>query len=167
MAEGDLEKNADFTQVYNRHHGEEDPIVAAQRYLNIFRQLHIFSQHKRKEFEDTLVNLPLSVKRAFSQLPGGSVLHEFVNELELKAGKEVSDKGNTPAPEAETQPSRFNNDISQAKILANALAEAQSKISTTSPAVSQVEIKRLSDELNQKFDAMKRDLIFFILMCFD
>lgn len=158
MAEGDLEKNADFTQIYNRHHGEEDPIVAAQRYLNIFRQLHIFSQHKRKEFEDTLVNLPLSVKRAFSQLPGGSVLHEFVNELELKAGMEVSDKGSAPAPEAETQPSRFNNDISQAKILANALAEAQSKISTASPAVSQVEIKRLSDELNQKFDAMKKDL---------
>ena len=158
MAEGDLEKNADFTQIYNRHHGEEAPIVVAQRYLNIFRQLHIFSQHKRKEFEETLVNLPLSIKRAFSQLPGGSVLHEFVNELELKAGMEVSDNGSAPAPESETQSSRFNNDISQAKILANALAEAQSKVSTASSAISQVEIRRLSDELNQKFDAMKRDL---------
>ena len=41
-AESDLEKNAEFTQIFNKHGGEEDPVIAAQRFLNIFRQLHSF-----------------------------------------------------------------------------------------------------------------------------
>ena len=40
MAEGDLEKNAEYSEFLKKD-GEEDPRVIAQRLLNIFRQLHI------------------------------------------------------------------------------------------------------------------------------
>ena len=53
MAESALEKNAEFTQIFNKHGGEEDPVIAAQRFLNIFRQLHIFTPAKRKEFDES------------------------------------------------------------------------------------------------------------------
>ena len=62
MAESDLEKGAEFTQIFNKHGGEEDPVIAAQRFLNIFRQLHIFTAAKRKEFDELLLKQPASVK---------------------------------------------------------------------------------------------------------
>ena len=34
--------------------GEEAPILVAQRYLNIFRQVHIFNKEKRDKFDDEL-----------------------------------------------------------------------------------------------------------------
>ena len=38
--------------------GEEAPILVAQRYLNIFRQVHIFNKAKRDEFDEELLSLP-------------------------------------------------------------------------------------------------------------
>ena len=163
MAESDLEKNADFTQIYNKHHGEEDPRVAAQRYLNIFRQLHIFTAHKRQEFDNLLLNLPLSIKKEFSHLPGGSVLHEYLNDLEEKAGVEISaaddivDKSAKSKSEAPTS-ANLSHDISQAKILAKALAEAQARIPVQAGSqLAADDVKRLTDDLNRKFEAMRHD----------
>ncbi len=97
MAESDLEKGAEFTQIFNKHGGEEDPVIAAQRFLNIFRQLHIFTAAKRKEFDELLLKQPASVKGMFASLPGGSVLQEYVNNLEQNAGMEKTQAGSTVA----------------------------------------------------------------------
>ena len=110
LAESDLEIGAEITQIFNKHGGEEDPVIAAQRFLNIFRQLHIFTAAKRKEFDELLLKQPASVKGMFASLPGGSVLQEYVNNLEQNAGMEktqASVVANTP---------EMSDEISKAKI---------------------------------------------------
>ncbi len=86
MAESDLEKGAEFSQFFKGHDGEEDPVIVAQRYLNIFRQLHIFTAAKRKEFDAELLKLPPNIRGSFVNLPGGSLLQDYVYDLEDKAG---------------------------------------------------------------------------------
>ena len=64
----------------------EEPIVIAQRYLNIFRQLHIFDDARKASFNQKLLELPAEIRGMFANLPGGSTLQEYVNNLEKKAG---------------------------------------------------------------------------------
>ena len=90
MAEGDLEKNAEYSEFLKKD-GEEDPRVIAQRLLNIFRQLHIFTQKKRDEFNQHIKEQPYAVKKALASLPGGGVLLEYLNELEIESGGEALD----------------------------------------------------------------------------
>ena len=61
---------------------EEEPIIVAQRFLNIFHQLHVFDEERRDVYNKMLMELPEQVKTAFRQLPGGSVLLEYIDELE-------------------------------------------------------------------------------------
>jgi len=61
---------------------EEEPIIIAQRFLNIFRQLHIFTKEKKEEFDELLLKQPKAVRKSLKTLPGGSVLLEYMDELE-------------------------------------------------------------------------------------
>lgn len=153
MAESDLEKGAEFTQIFNKHGGEEDPVIVAQRFLNIFRQLHIFTAAKRKEFDELLLKQPASVKGMFASLPGGSVLQEYVNNLEQNAGMEKTQAtvvANTP---------EISDEISKAKILASALAEAQSQIRPqAAPAANMQEIDNVASQLRREMNNLKRDV---------
>ena len=153
MAESDLEKGAEFTQIFNKHGGEEDPVIAAQRFLNIFRQLHIFTAAKRKEFDELLLKQPASVKGMFASLPGGFVLQEYVNNLEQNAGMEKTQAtvvANTP---------EISDEISKAKILASALAEAQSQIRPqAAPAANMQEIDNVASQLRREMNNLKRDV---------
>ena len=36
---------------------EEEPILVAQRFLNIYRQMHIFNKERQEQFDDMLNNL--------------------------------------------------------------------------------------------------------------
>ena len=56
--------------------GEEAPILVAQRYLNIFRQVHIFNKAKRDEFDEELLSLPQNITDFFKRMPGGRLLVE-------------------------------------------------------------------------------------------
>ncbi|MBR4107021.1 MAG: hypothetical protein IKK52_06960 [Alphaproteobacteria bacterium] len=67
--------------------GEEDPVVVAQRYLNIYRQMHIFSPERKLEFDKMLLELPSSIYGILSSLPGGMVLQDYINDLNEKNGK--------------------------------------------------------------------------------
>ena len=61
---------------------EEDPRIVAQRFLNIFHQLHIFGEEKRQVFNEMLLEQPPQVKSAFRQLPGGTILLDYLSEIE-------------------------------------------------------------------------------------
>ena len=65
---------------------EEEPILVAQRHLNIFHQIHIFNQARKDQFDQMLLDLPDEIRVLFSTLPGGSLLQEHIEELELKRG---------------------------------------------------------------------------------
>ena len=61
---------------------ESDPVIIAQRLLNLYRQLHIFSPEKKEAYNQMLIEQPQSIKRILSTLPGGIVLQQYLAELE-------------------------------------------------------------------------------------
>jgi len=79
----DLNKNAEFS---GKHSDEGNPILIAQRYLNIYNQLHIFNAERRKEFDESLLNMPLHIRMLMSTIPGGSLLLEHIAKLESERG---------------------------------------------------------------------------------
>lgn len=100
-----------------QRNGEEDPVVVAQRFLNIYRQLHIFNAERKASFNKMLLELPPQIRGMFGQLPGGALLQDYVDELAEKEGV---------AKSVQSQPQDIADDeVKQAKILATALAEAQ------------------------------------------
>ena len=60
---------------------EELPVLTAQRFLNIFRQIHIFSDRKKKQFDAELLSLSSEVIKSLSSLPGSSLLLDHIDEL--------------------------------------------------------------------------------------
>ena len=79
----DINSSASFGQ--SKNDSEELPIIVAQRCLNIFRQLHIFSDERREAFNKMLLELPPEVKSIFQSLPGGTPLQEYMEDLEQKS----------------------------------------------------------------------------------
>lgn len=65
---------------------EEAPILIAQRYLNIFRQIHIFNKDMRTKFDDELLALAPNVTEFFKKLPGGRLLVEHMEEVKTERG---------------------------------------------------------------------------------
>ena len=65
---------------------EEAPILVAQRYLNIFRQVHIFNKQTRDQFDDELLALPTNITDFFKRLPGGRLLVEHIEDVKTERG---------------------------------------------------------------------------------
>lgn len=65
---------------------EEAPILVAQRYLNIFRQIHIFNKEKRNQFDDELLALPQNITDFFKRMPGGRLLVEHIEDVKTERG---------------------------------------------------------------------------------
>ena len=140
MAE-DINTSASFGQ--KNDDDEELPIIVAQRFLNIFRQLHIFSDERREAFNKMLLELPPEVKNIFQSLPGGTPLQEYMEDLEQKSkGLEPSahhsHKKNTnilqealsenkPQPAGGGEGGIINGD-NFARILASSLAQSNAEI---------------------------------------
>lgn len=126
---------------------EEEPIIVAQRFLNIFHQLHVFDDEKRKVFNEMILAQPEQVRNIFRQLPGGSVLLEYIEGIEEKEGihreEVVIDDGDDSSGSYVSKPS-FSADSTStantgktevffdsaefAKILANTLAHSNAQI---------------------------------------
>ena len=113
----------------SQRNGEEDPIVIAQRFLNIYRQIHIFNSQKKSEFNKMLLELSPQVRGMFGQLPGGALLQEYVDELTEQDGAERS-----PAADHDF----IDENTRQTQILANAMAEAQASVQIPPKGVQQV-----------------------------
>lgn len=79
----ELNENSEYGK---KKKNEEEPILVAQRYLNIFHQIHIFNQSRRDQFNQMLLGLKPEIRVLLSTLPGGSLLQEYIEELELKQG---------------------------------------------------------------------------------
>ncbi len=92
--------------------GIEDPIVIVQRLLNVYRQLHILDEKQREDFDKMVLQQPPEIRHMCSTLPGGSLLQEYVDELEEKYG--VAPDQNIGAEHLES---------GKENILANALAD--------------------------------------------
>ena len=107
----ELKEASDIKKLIGKNKGDEDPILVAQRFLNIFRQLHIFDQQRREEFNSMILALPPEIRGSFGNLPGGSLLQEYVDELEISRGMQRSSDGKaaikpvaTPSNETKDSP---------------------------------------------------------------
>ena len=118
---------------YNKIGTEDDPVIIAQRFLNIFRQLHIFTDERKQAFNQMILEQPAEIRGMFSSLPGGAVLQQYVDELEEKNGLVRSTPDAAPQADYEEE--------TRAKILATALAEANNQHHTPS-ADTQAETRR-------------------------
>ena len=98
---------------------EEEPIVIAQRFLNIFRQLHIFSNERKEAFNQMLMEQPKQVLTMLKTLPGGAVLLEYL--AEIKQAQKVASKA---VDELASKPRQTSN----SSILENAVAENQQPV---------------------------------------
>ena len=107
--------------------GEEDPLVVAQRFLNIYRQMHIFSPERKEAFNKMLLELSPEIRGLFSSLPGGIMLQDYVDDLAEKNGVQKSVHSSTTAPKLNEEAHQ------QAQILATALAQAQSQVQAQIP----------------------------------
>lgn len=127
----EIDKAAEFRRLKKQHDGEEDPVIIAQRFLNIFRQLHIFSAEKKEGFNKMLLELPPYIRGLFGSLPGGGILQEYVDDLAEKQGIEVGSHTSATA----SVPAGMEEEVAKAKILATALAEAQAQTAPINPTV--------------------------------
>ncbi len=95
--------------------GVEDPIVIVQRLLNVFRQLHILDEKQKTDFDNMILQQPPEIRHMCTALPGGSLLQEYVDELEEKHGI---------APDQVVSGEHLAAGVKE-NILANALAEKE------------------------------------------
>ena len=116
----DIDKTTEARRKAARN-GEEDPFIVAQRYLNIYRQMHIFSPERKESFDKMLLELSPEIIGLFSSLPGGAILQDYIDDLAEKNGIEMSVGSSVSNKVINSE----NNQQSQ--ILATALASSQSQ----------------------------------------
>ena len=108
---------------------EEAPILVAQRYLNIFRQIHIFNKEKRNQFDDELLALPQNILDFFKRMPGGRLLVEHIEDVKtergisfVKSNRADFTDGDTSTPSANASNGGMAMDTSFAQTLAASMA---------------------------------------------
>ena len=83
---GGITKASELKKMFAELGIEGEPIIVLQRFLNIFKQLHIFDEPKKDAFNQEILALPPEARGLFKTLPGGSLLQEYVNDLEQESG---------------------------------------------------------------------------------
>ena len=152
--------------------GEEAPILVAQRYLNIFRQVHIFNKAKRDEFDNELLALPQNITDFFKRMPGGRLLVEHIENVKtergiafVKANREDFDEGagktDTPSVVSggvvQAVSGNITIDASFADALAQALANAFKQL-PQSPVSSVAAPSAITADFGNAFDIIAEEI---------
>ena len=152
--------------------GEEAPILVAQRYLNIFRQVHIFNKAKRDEFDNELLALPQNITDFFKRMPGGRLLVEHIENVKtergiafVKANREDFDEGagktDTPGMVSggvvQAVSGNITIDASFADALAQALANAFKQL-PQSPISSAAAPSAITADFGNAFDIIAEEI---------
>lgn len=143
-------ENLNDVEFGSDQNAEEAPILVAQRYLNIFRQIHIFKKDKRDQFDDELLALPQNILDYFKRLPGGRLLVEHIEDVKTERGisfvksnkDDFTDGTDTPVASNANVPTQFVGggnivmDSSFAETFAQSMAEAFKQIPVASGGVA-------------------------------
>lgn len=122
----------------------EDDTVTAQRFLNIFRQLHIFTPEKKAAFDNMILAQPANIRGTFGKLLGGHSLQEYVNELESSQGIAQSYTGESYIPEVSGKKS-----VSDVHYVQNTSSAA---------SLNDAQIQQIIDNVTQNQTAIISDL---------
>ena len=151
---------------YNNGKDEESPILIAQRYLNIFHQIHIFNAAKKEEFNDSLLGLNKKVKEAMSTIPGGRILLEHIKEIEENKGLSSSGIPNLSGKETpetalsvpSSQTSMVAGNITIDKNFATNLAVSLATAFKNNNLMPSGNMNELSSVLSKSFDAYANNM---------
>ncbi len=150
-------QNTDFRSI-NKQNNQEETVVVLQRFLNLYRQSHIFSKAEKEDFNNKLLQLKPEIRGSFSSLPGGSALQEYVNNLEQEKGIPHA-RGSLNIVKNSSK-SEMSDEIEKAKILASALAEAN--IINPNAQNQQPLVKQYGpsiEELNAEVETLKKQML--------
>ena len=85
------EEITNFKKIFVKHGIEEEPVIVIQRFLNLFKQLHIFDEPQKNRFNTMILDFPAELRGTFKILPGGALLQDYVDDLEVATGN-IRDK---------------------------------------------------------------------------
>ena len=153
QAENNTELNANAEFRGNKE-DEEDVLLTAQRYLNIFHQIHIFKEFRQKQFRQQLLEIPHEIRKVIALLPGGRVLLEHIAEIMEKDGKK------DPELEALLLSLAQNDHFSDNKLSPNPTAAPALAAPTVTVAAPQsIEIGgNFTDALKESFQSYSQNL---------
>ena len=149
---------------YSNGKDEEDPILVAQRYLNIFHQIHIFNANKKAEFDQALLSMPEKIKGLMPTIPGGRVLLEHIKELEENQGISSGETSELIAKNIEEEKKSIDNlkphsasgsgELTLSSDFAESLATSlASALQSNNVASSDNGMSELASMLNKSFNA--------------
>ena len=85
------EEIINFKKIFVKYGIEEEPVIVIQRFLNLFKQSHIFDETQKNRFHKMILDFPSELRGMFKILPGGGLLQDYVDDLEVATGN-VRDK---------------------------------------------------------------------------
>lgn len=105
-----MDDSVKITKNYKLMGTESDPVVIAQRLLNLYRQLHIFSPEKKEAYNKMLMEQTPEVKKMLGALPGGVVVQQYLAEIEKEAGVTVEqyDEGTSTSDKYQSANNGYN-----------------------------------------------------------
>ena len=134
--------------------GEEDPYVTAQRFINVYRQLHVLREDLVTRYNDMLLEIDSDARSTLTDIPGGRDVRDYLEYLEhQKYGDDyVSEDSDDVFVSREEK--------AKAKAIADALSSAQEKMNQNQMAVmqqAQEESRRNMEMLAKTLSEARRD----------
>ena len=109
-----------FSAIVEKKDGkkEESPLLVAQRFVNVYRQVHVFGQEVLLRYNDMLLKSSEEVRIMLEDLPGGVEVLEYIKFLEEQ---------NLPMEEEDGDALLSDEEKAKAKLMGAAMAEVQEK----------------------------------------
>ena len=112
--------------------GEEDPYVKAQRFINVYRQLHVLREDLVTRYNDMLLEIDDDARASLPDIPGGRDVRDYLEYLERQKYGDDYEAENEDGEELVSREEK-----AKAKTIADALASAQEKMNQSQLAVMQ------------------------------
>ncbi len=145
------EENTSSVRRNKKVAGVEDPIVIIQRLLNIFRQRHILDDKQKADFDNLILQQPPEIRHMCNILPGGSLLQEYIDELEEKNGLTPNQFLDEPLGNTILTNALAANNKSQSSVLDNAAKNnASDNSQTTQTNIQTLELQKQMLMMMQK-----------------
>ena len=127
---------------------EEDPYVTAQRFINVYRQLHVLREDLVKRYNDMLLAIDAEARMTLSDIPGGNDVRNYLEYLEHEKYGDDYESG----VEEEIEVTR--EEKMKAKAIADALSQAQEKMNQNQAAV----LAQAQEESRRNMEMLARTL---------
>ena len=134
--------------------GEEDPYVTAQRFVNVYRQLHVLREDLVTRYNDMLLEIDADARSTLVDIPGGRDVRDYLTYLEQQK------YGDDYVPEDDDDAFISREEKAKARAIADALSSAQEKMNMNQMAVmqqAQEEARRNMEVLAKTLAEAKQD----------